>query len=74
MAKKIVRRKEKEEEFSPVKTVPSKLDATLPLYRCQFCNHEWIPRQNVPAECPNCKRRGWYSPTAKYAESEDGDF
>src|SRR5262245_37129880 len=30
-------------------------------FRCERCNHEWIPRdlQQVPAVCPKCKSPYW---------------
>ena len=68
--KTVIRRKVEEEEFSPVKIFESKPNSALPLLRCQFCNAEWIPRKNFPVECPACKRRGWYSPTAKHTEED----
>lgn len=27
--------------------------------KCKKCGHEWIPRTDDPAECPNCKARDW---------------
>ncbi len=74
MAKKTYTRTKKTEgEISPVKIFESKPDSALPLLRCKFCNHEWIPRKNVPMECPNCKRRGWYNPTGKRNAETDFD-
>jgi rubrerythrin len=69
--KTVVRKRAGDEEISPVRVTMEKLDATLPMYRCRHCNHEWVPRQNVPIECPNCKRRNWYGSKSEEAEFED---
>lgn len=43
------------------KVVPMKAPkATLPEYRCQLCGYTWIPRTNIPDECPRCRRRNWW--------------
>jgi predicted Zn-ribbon and HTH transcriptional regulator len=31
----------------------------IPEYYCKKCGHSWIPRTNIPDECPNCKSRNW---------------
>jgi DNA-directed RNA polymerase subunit RPC12/RpoP len=33
-------------------------------YRCERCNHEWIPKdaENEPAVCPRCKSPYWNRP------------
>lgn len=32
-------------------------------YRCERCNHEWIPRKGeYPILCPKCKSAYWDKP------------
>lgn len=33
-------------------------------YRCERCNHEWVPRDrdNEPRVCPKCKSPYWNTP------------
>jgi DNA-directed RNA polymerase subunit RPC12/RpoP len=33
-------------------------------YRCERCNHEWIPKnvENEPSVCPKCKSPYWNRP------------
>lgn len=28
-------------------------------YRCERCEHEWIPRKNTIRVCPKCKSPYW---------------
>ena len=30
---------------------------TLPVRKCRFCKHEWVPRVPNPRACPACRRR-----------------
>ena len=35
-------------------------------YKCERCNHEWIPRKKeYPNLCPNCKSAYWDKPARK---------
>jgi len=35
----------------------------LPVYYCERCNHEWVPRKTIrPAVCPACKDPRWDRP------------
>ena len=32
-------------------------------YRCERCNHKWVPRSHKePAVCPECKSPYWNKP------------
>jgi len=34
-------------------------------YRCERCNHEWVPRSKIdelPTICPKCKSPYWNTP------------
>ena len=36
---------------------------TLEGYRCERCDHKWVPRDNnVPRVCPKCKSPYWDIP------------
>ncbi len=41
---------------------------TVTAYRCERCEHEWIPRSKVnelPTVCPKCKSPYWNEPKKK---------
>lgn len=41
----------------------AKIKITLEGYRCERCNHEWIPRtKDYPVICPKCKSPYWDKP------------
>ena len=42
----------------------ARVPITVMGYRCERCNHEWIPRDfnNEPAVCPKCKSPYWDRP------------
>lgn len=47
-------------------------------YRCERCDHEWVPRSEVaPRVCPKCKSPYWDRPRKKdekvVGEEEAGD-
>jgi DNA-directed RNA polymerase subunit RPC12/RpoP len=45
-------------------------------YRCERCNHEWVPRDKdqEPRVCPRCKSPYWNRPRkGKEAEPDLGD-
>jgi hypothetical protein len=36
---------------------------TLQQYKCERCNHIWLPRvEGFPRRCPNCGNSRWYEP------------
>lgn len=39
-------------------------------YRCERCDHEWVPREKThdPKVCPACKSPYWDRPRQKGAE------
>jgi DNA-directed RNA polymerase subunit RPC12/RpoP len=45
-------------------------------YRCERCEHEWIPRdpENEPAVCPKCKSPYWNRPRKGRAMMTYEDF
>ena len=42
----------------------ARVPITVMGYRCERCNHEWIPRDNErePSVCPKCKSPYWNRP------------
>lgn len=41
---------------------------TVTAYRCERCQHEWIPRKMIkklPVVCPKCKSPYWNRPKKK---------
>ena len=63
MKRKSAKRIASKMKRKPVRRIPvTRSVATttrLPEYECRHCGHEWIPRTNIPRECPNCKSRNW---------------
>jgi len=43
----------------------ARVPITVMGYRCERCNHEWIPRdvEQEPSVCPKCKSPYWESST-----------
>jgi predicted Zn-ribbon and HTH transcriptional regulator len=40
-----------------------KVKLTVGGYRCERCQHEWVPREDVePRVCPKCKSPYWNRP------------
>lgn len=40
-----------------------KFKKTVTAYRCERCNHEWVPRGKLePKICPDCKTSYWDRP------------
>ena len=38
-------------------------EITLKGYRCERCDHTWVPREeDVPLVCPKCKSPYWNKP------------
>jgi len=52
------------EKINPI-GIMAKIMITVQGYRCERCNHEWIPRIKVkedPVICPKCKSPYWNKP------------
>jgi hypothetical protein len=52
----------------------SRVPITVMGYRCDRCEHEWIPRADFDTEpkyCPKCKSRQWNSPSRSATTYED---
>jgi DNA-directed RNA polymerase subunit RPC12/RpoP len=45
----------------------ARVPITVMGYRCERCNHEWIPRgsEREPSVCPKCKSPYWNKPRKK---------
>jgi predicted Zn-ribbon and HTH transcriptional regulator len=45
---------------------------TVPGFRCDRCNHEWIPRDKSesPRVCPKCKSPYWNRPRKAKKQQE----
>jgi len=45
----------------------ARVPITVMGYRCERCNHEWIPRgpEQEPSVCPKCKSAYWNKPRKK---------
>lgn len=51
----------------------TKFKKTVTAYRCERCNHEWIPRGKLePKICPGCKTPYWDRPR-RQQQPEQGD-
>jgi hypothetical protein len=44
-------------------------------YRCERCEHEWVPRgkEQEPRVCPKCKSPYWYRPPKTSAKGARQD-
>ena len=53
----------------------ARVPITVMGYRCERCEHEWIPRdiKNEPRVCPKCKSAYWNTPRKKSATTYE-DF
>ncbi len=51
----------------------AKIPITVMGYRCERCEHEWIPKDydNEPAVCPKCKSPYWNRPRKSMLTYED---
>ncbi len=52
----------------------AKIPITIMGFRCERCEHEWIPRNggdSGPKVCPSCKSPYWDTPRKKPATSYD---
>jgi predicted Zn-ribbon and HTH transcriptional regulator len=51
----------------------ARVPITVMGYRCERCNHEWIPRdfEKEPAVCPKCKSPYWNRPRKAMTTYED---
>ncbi|HDY67452.1 MAG TPA: hypothetical protein ENH85_06660 [Candidatus Scalindua sp.] len=48
----------------------AKIKITLEGYRCERCEHEWIPRtKEYPIICPKCKSPYWDKPKTDRSEA-----
>lgn len=49
-----------------------KVRITVMGYRCERCNHEWVPRDDahLPRVCPKCKSPYWDIPRKKKNNKE----
>lgn len=54
----------------------AKVPITVMGYRCERCNHEWIPRDsdNEPRVCPKCKSPYWNKPRKATSMMSYEDF
>ena len=44
----------------------AKVKLTVMGYRCERCEHEWVPREEQPPRvCPRCKSPYWDRPRQK---------
>ena len=44
----------------------AKVKLTVMGYRCERCEHEWVPREDAPPRvCPKCKSPYWDRPRKK---------
>jgi hypothetical protein len=52
----------------------ARVPITVMGYRCERCDHEWIPRDQdheEPRECPRCRRVSWNTPRKQPATTYD---
>lgn len=51
----------------------ARIPITVMGYRCEHCDHEWIPKDynNEPAVCPKCKSPYWNRPRKSMLTYDD---
>lgn len=51
----------------------AKVKLSVEGFRCERCEHEWIPRnkEDEPAVCPKCKSPYWNKPRKKKIKKKD---
>ena len=54
----------------------ARVPITVMGYRCERCDHEWMPRdaENEPKVCPKCKSPYWNSPRKAKSMMSYEDF
>lgn len=50
-----------------------KIALTVMGYRCERCEHEWVPIWESPRVCPSCKSPYWDVPRRKNISKEKGE-
>jgi hypothetical protein len=50
----------------------AKVKLTVWGYRCERCEHEWVPRdtENEPRVCPKCKSPYWNRPRKEQGKKD----
>jgi len=44
--------------------------ASIPIFKCLQCGHEWIARVDIPKACPACKSYSWNKKTTEKGKSK----